>query len=391
MLIAVVGKTNVGKTTFFSASTLVDAEISNRIFTTIKPNKGVTYVRVGCPCKKLGVKCNPQNSKCIDGIRYVPIKVVDVAGLVPNAHKGRGLGNQFLSDIMEASALIHVVDISGSTDSEGNIVSHGSHNPLNDIEFLKKEIDYWMLGILSKINAYKRMDMKDKDFSELIYKQLSGLGVKQQGVEYAIKEIELKPNSSENTYLEFIEILRAKSKPIIIAGNKIDIAGAYELLQKTKESVSETIIPCCAEAELALRRASEHNLIKYMPGENDFEIISDLDAKHRNALDFIRNNILQKYGSTGVQNVIDAAVFHLLDMIVVYPVENEHKFSDKKGNVLPDAFLLRRGSTALDLAYKVHEDIGKKFISAVDAKTGKHIGADYVLKDGDIISIKSGR
>ena len=140
MLIGVVGKSNTGKTTFFSAATLVDAEISNRIFTTIQPNKGVAYVRSKCPCKELDMKCSPRNSKCADGTRLVPVKLVDVAGLVPDAHKGRGLGNQFLSDIMEASAIIHVVDISGSTDSSGNPVPAGTHNPEEDIEFFVREI-----------------------------------------------------------------------------------------------------------------------------------------------------------------------------------------------------------------------------------------------------------
>lgn len=391
MLLGIVGKTNVGKSSFFSAVTLVDVEISNRIFTTITPNKGVTYVRIECPCKKFNIKCNPKNSKCVDGIRYIPIKIIDVAGLVPDAHKGRGLGNQFLSDIMEASALIHVVDISGSTDSEGHVVPTGTHDPLEDIKFLEKEIDYWILGILQKINISKRVDVDEEMFAELIHKQLSGLGIKINEIKNAIRETGLKVNSSDEDYLKFIKILREKSKPTIIAGNKIDIPGAYELYERVKKNISTTIIPCCAEAELALRRADEKGIIRYVPGNSDFEIISNVDAKQRDALEFIRNNILKKYGSTGVQEIIDKVVFDLLGMIVVYPVENEHKLSDKKGNILPDAFLMKKGSTALDLAYKVHEDIGKKFISAIDAKTGRHIGADYVLKNGDIISIKAGR
>lgn len=397
MLIGVVGKTNVGKTSLFSAATMVDAEISNRIFTTIKPNKGVTYVRTECPCKKLGKECNPQNSKCIDGVRYVPIKVVDVAGLVPDAHKGKGLGNQFLSDIMEASALVHVVDISGSTNEEGVQVVPGSYDPMNDIDFLQKEIDYWILGILNKINISRRIDVKDEEFAQLVHKQLSGLGIKQKDVESAIKETGLQTKSPEEQYLGFIKILREKSKPIIIAANKIDIAGADAVYEKVKERAkgkvkekTTNIIPCCAEAELALRRAAESKLINYSPGSSDFEIIGDMDEKHRKALEFMRE-LLKKYGSTGVQKVIDTAVFDLLDMIVVYPVENEHKMSNKQGEVLPDAFLMKKGSTALDLAYRVHEDIGKKFIAAIDARTGKNVSSVYVLKDGDIISIRSGR
>lgn len=388
MLIGIVGKTNVGKSTFFSAATLVDAEVSNRIFTTIKPNKGVTYVTAECPCKGKQ-KCSPRNSKCINGVRYVPVKVIDVAGLVPDAHKGRGLGNQFLSDIMEANALIHVVDISGSTDSEGHPVAVGSNNPMNDIEFLKKEIDYWILGIIKKTNISNRADIRDDTLADFIHKQLSGLGIKLEHVEHAVADTNLTVKSDDETYLKCIEILREKSKPFVIAGNKIDIPGAENVYNKIKSE--EEILPCSAEAELALRRADEKGLIKYMPGANDFEIVSDMDDKHKAALEFLRNNILKKYGSTGVQKVIDEAVFNLLDMIVVYPVENEHKWSDKKGNVLPDAFLMKKGSTPHDLAYQVHEDIGRKFISAIDARTGRNVSADYVLKNNDIISIRAGK
>ncbi|MCX6819139.1 MAG: redox-regulated ATPase YchF [Candidatus Aenigmarchaeota archaeon] len=389
MQLAVCGKTNTGKTTFFSAATLVDAEISNRVFTTIEPNKGVTYVRTKCPCKELGTKCSPQDSKCNDGIRLVPVKLIDIAGLVPGAHLGRGLGNQFLSDIMEASVLIHVVDIAGSTDSNGNAVSHGSHNPEEDIEFFKEEIDYWILGILKKAQLSKRMEHTHDDLANAIYKQLSGLGINLDNVEEAIGKTGITATSANVDMLKFIEILRELNKPIIIAANKIDIdtSGNFE---KLKNKGIE-IIPCCAEAELALRRAAEKKLIKYLPGDANFEIIGDINDKQKKAMEFISEKILKRYGSTGIQKIIDTAVFELLNMIVVYPVENENRYSDKKGNVLPNAFLMTKGSTALDLAFRVHEDIGKKFISAVDAKTGRSVSAEYELKDGDIISIKAGR
>ncbi|HLD49204.1 MAG TPA: redox-regulated ATPase YchF [archaeon] len=395
MLLAVTGKPNSGKTTFFSAATLVDAEISSRVFTTIKPNRGITYVRTECPCKA-GKKCNPKNSKCIDGIRLVPVQLIDTAGLVPDAHKGRGLGNQFLSDIMLADALIHVVDISGSSDADGNIVEAGSHDPKKDIEFLEKEIDFWMLSLLNKI-MMKRASMSREEFLDDIANQFTGLGI-DKNISGKLAE-GLTQKSSEEELMNFIAALREASKPMLIAANKADIKGSEEIMQKI--SVSKKIIPCCAEAELALRRADERGIIKYVPGSSDFEIMKEkrmtsegrieaLDEKHKKALEFIKE-LLQKHGSTGIQKVIDTAVFSLLETIVVYPVENEHKWSDKKGNVLPDAFLMRSGSTALDLAYKIHEDIGKKFISAVDARTGRHIAGNYVLKDGDIISIKSGR
>ncbi len=388
MLIGVCGKTNVGKTSFFSAATLVDAEISNRIFTTIEPNKGVAYVRAKCPCSELKTKCSPRSSKCVEGTRLIPVKLVDVAGLVPDAHKGKGLGNKFLSDIMEASAIIHVLDISGSTDSNGNPVPAGTHNPEEDIDFFVREIDYWIAGILSKIMKQGRMLVKREELISLLHKQLSGLGISFEDVEFVVNTAGITSNSSEQEIMKFIEILRNKSKPIIIAANKIDVQGAGEIYEKLKSKYNMTA--CSAVSELALRKATEKGIIDYIPGSSAFSIKKDLDEKQKKALDFIQS-VLSRHGTTGVQSVIDKAVFSLLDMIVVYPVENEHKFSDKQGNILPDAFLMKRGSTALNLAYKVHEDIGKKFISAIDCKTHKSVSSSYMLKDGDIISIKAGK
>ncbi len=392
MLLGLVGKTNCGKSTMFAAATLIDVEISNRIFTTIEPNKGVTYVRAECPCKKLGVKCEPRNSKCVSSIRYVPVKIVDVAGLVPGAHLGKGLGNQFLSDIMEANALIHVVDLSGGTDENGNPVPAGTYDPKNDIKFLEEEIDYWILGIIKR-NLHtlsRRSEATKEKFSELMHKQLTGLGIRLPEVEEAIAKVELTLASDELTFLDFIRLVREKSKPIVIAGNKVDVSASSSNLERLTD-LGYKIIPCSAESELALRRAAEKNIIKYNPGDSDFEMLMEVDNRHKQALEFIRSNVLSKYGSTGVQKAVDKAVFDILQMIVVYPVENEHKFSDKKGSVLPDAHLLKRGSTALDLAFKVHEDIGKKFVAAIDARTGRHLSAQHELKNGDVISIKAAR
>ncbi|MFA4819354.1 MAG: redox-regulated ATPase YchF [Candidatus Aenigmatarchaeota archaeon] len=389
MLIGLVGKPNSGKSTLFSAATLVDVEISNRIFTTIEPNKGVTYVRVPCPCKQLNVRCNAQNSKCIDGMRFVPVKMIDIAGLVPDAHKGKGLGNQFLSDIMEANALVHVIDISGSTDENGNPCS--GHDPKDDIKFLEEEIDYWILGILKRNfqSLSKRIETTKEKLSDVVYKQLSGLGVKLQEVEDALNETGIATQSDNYELLKFIKLLREKSKPIILAANKIDIPVSEKNVERLTD-LGFNLFPCSAVSELALRRAAEKGIIRYTPGAADFELLEKLDERRLAALNFIRD-LMKKHGSTGVQEIIDTIVFKILDMIVVYPVENEHKFSDKKDNVLPHALLMKRGATALDLAFRVHEDIGKKFVAAIDARTGRNVSASYQLKNGDVISIRAGR
>jgi len=389
----VVGKTNVGKSTFFSAATLVDVPISNRIFTTIDPNKGVSFVRTECACKKLNTKCNPKAGKCVDGTRYIPVKLVDVAGLVPGAHEGHGLGNQFLSDIMEADALIHVVDISGSTDEQGNPVQPGQRDPKADIKFLEEEIDYWILGILKRNlhSLTKKMEATKASFTDVVHQQLSGLKIKHADVEKAIKDTGVAAGSDDFALLEFIRLLREASKPMVIAGNKIDIAGAGETFERVRDVTGKDVTPCSADSELALRKAAEHGIVRYNPGDKGFKIIKEIDQQRTKALEFIRSHVLESYGSTGVQKCIDHAVFDLLGMIIVYPVENEHKFTDKKGNILPDALLMKKGSTALDLAFAVHQDIGNKFIGAIDARSGRHVSADYELKNGDVISIRAGR
>ncbi len=388
MKIAVIGKTNVGKSSFFAAATLIDVEISNRIFTTIKPNTGITYVRTPCACKALHVQCSPRNSKCVGGTRLVPIELTDVAGLVPDAHLGKGLGNQFLSDALSADALIHVIDLSGSTDIQGNPVPAGTHDPLDDIKFLEKEIDYWLLDLIKRSQFSYRVDAKGKQLVELIHKQLTGLGFAYEDVEYAINTQGIMQKSSDDELLHFLHTLRSKAKPMLVAGNKADIATAEKNFTALKNK--NNIIACSASAELALRKAQQKEKINYLPGSASFEIIAELTEKEKNGLEYIRKNVLEKYGSTGIQQCIEKAVFELLEMIVVYPVENEHKFSDKKNNVLPDCFLLRKGSTAKDLAYKVHKDIGDHFISAVDCKTGKLVG-NKPLANGDVISIKAGK
>ena len=389
MQIGICGKTNTGKTTFFSAATMVDAEISNRIFTTIKPNKGVGYVTVPCVCRELGVKCQPQNSKCVDGVRLIPVKLIDIAGLVPGAHKGKGLGNQFLSDIMEAQALIHVVDASGGTDEEGNPVQPGTHEPMDDVLFLEKEIDYWILGILQKKwkDICRKAEAGAEKLDTLIHEQLSGLGITHEDVSHALAAVSVNEKSSEEDMLRFIEILRKKGKPMIVAANKADVPQAEKNIKKMQET--EIIsVPCSAECELALRKAQEEGDIKYVPGAGRFELIKQgLEEKKKKALEFIQKNVLDKYGSTGVQQVLNKAAFDLLNMIVVYPVENEHHYTSGKGHVLPDAYLVPKGTTPKQLAGMIHSEFLDRFVAAVDARTKQRMAADHELKNGDIVKI----
>lgn len=392
MQIGVVGKPNTGKSTFFAAATLVDAEIGNRPFVTIKPNQGTAYVTAKCVHTEKGRQCEPQNSKCEKGTRLIPIQILDVAGLVPDAWKGKGLGNSFMSDLMQASALIHVLDASGSTDAEGNAVKAGSYNPANDVAFLEKEVSYWILGILKRNwDKISKSISSTGNVAEGLAKQLSGLGVKEDEVKNVIlNEIfRQKPKDwSEETILEFSSAIREKSKPLVIAANKCDLESSAENIDKLKSEFPGLVItPTSAESELALRKADKAGVISYIPGSKDFEILKEIPEAQKKALDFIQKKVLDVYGGTGVQQTINKTAFDLLDLVVVYPVQDQAKWISGKGHFLPDTFLVKKGTNPKELAGIIHTDFLEKYISAIDCRTGKKISEDYEIKNNDVIKI----
>jgi len=397
-LLGVIGKPNTGKSTFFSAATLASAEIANYPFTTIKPNRGVGYVRTPCVHSEFRVQDNPNNSLCIDGVRLVPVELIDVAGLVPGAWEGRGLGNQFLDEIRRADALIHVVDASGSTDCEGRTCKPGEHDPIEDVKFLEKEITMWIASILKKdwAKIARTAETEKKGILVPLEERLTGLGIKRSSIFAAIRKSELnadKPASwSDEDFLRFVDNLRRISKPMLIVANKIDLPTAEANVERLKK-LDYTVIPTSAEAELGLRRAAEKKLIEYRPGDAEFKIARPgmLSPGQINALEVIREKILLKLGSTGVQEAVNTAYFKLLNMITIYPVEDVEHLSNHNGKVLPDAYLIPKGTTAHQFAYIIHTELGESFLYAVDARNKTRIGEDAVLKDGDVISIVSTR
>jgi ribosome-binding ATPase YchF (GTP1/OBG family) len=397
-LLGIVGKPNTGKSTFFSAATLAPAEIANYPFTTIKPNRGIGYVRTPCVHEEFNVTDNPGNSICMNGVRLIPIDFIDVAGLVPGAWEGRGLGNQFLDEIRKADALIHVVDASGGTDCEGRLCKLGENDPLEDVKFLEHEITMWMAAILKKdwAKIARTAETETKDLSGMLEDRLSGLGIKRVHLPEAIRKAGLsadKPTSwSDDDFIRFVDMLRQISKPILIVANKMDLPTSETNLERLKKT-NRLVISACSEAELALRRAAEKKLIDYRPGDCNFKITASekLNESQLNALETIREKILLSHGSTGVQEAVNTAYFKLLNMITVYPVEDVEHLTDHTGRVLPDAYLVPYGTTARQFAYIIHTELGEGFIYAVEAREKKRVGEDYILKDRDVISIVSAR
>jgi ribosome-binding ATPase len=395
MLLGLIGKANVGKSTFFNAATDLDVRSGNYPFTTLAPNVGITYARIGCVCREFGIQDNPKSSLCIDGTRYIPVKLLDIAGLIPGASKGKGLGNRFLDDARQADALIHVVDAAGSTDTEGRPIVPGTGDPIYDIQFVEEELDQWLASILQRdwTGMVREMSNQSTKLEHVIATRLSGLSIKESEIASTIAELGLSQtratNWSDNDILRFCMKLREKSKPILIAANKADLHSAQHNIHKVK-NVRENVVPCSSELELLLRHATKKKKIEYLPGDSHFRIkeAALLNEQQKKALDKT-SSFLSKYGSTGIQEIINLTVFNLLKLIVVYPVEDELKLTDKRGNVLPDAHLLPAKSTPRDLAEKIHTDLGKGFLYAIDVRSKMRLGADYKLQNNDVIKIVS--
>jgi len=399
MIVGIVGKANVGKSTFFKAMTLAEVAIANYPFVTIKPNHGVGFVRIRCVDKDFNVQCKPRLGYCQEHNRFVPVELVDVAGLVPGAHEGKGMGNQFLNDLNQADALIHVIDTAGCTNERGEPVSAGTCDPAVDIRFLEIELDHWYHDILKKgwDRLARQIQQEQSLVQKVLAKQLGGLGVDEDLMKLALKETDLAGKVvihwTNDDLFRLAAFLRKKTKPMIIAANKIDVPGARENYERLKKEFPEKIIiPCSAESELALKEAVKHAMIKYIPGDNKLEIINEasLNDRQKKGLEFIKTNLLDKLGTTGVEDVLNKAVFELLNRIAVYPVANS-KLTDKDGNVLPDCFLVPKGINAHEFAFKVHTDIGNNFVKAINLKTKQPVAKEAPLNNNDVIEIMTSK
>ncbi|MFX1380596.1 MAG: YchF-related putative GTPase [Promethearchaeota archaeon] len=401
LTIGIIGKPSSGKTTFLNAACLTHAKVSEIPFTTIEPNVGVAYVKTTCVCKELDVIDNPKNSICIDGVRFIPINLIDVAGLVPDAHKGKGLGNKFLNDLVKADVLLHIVDITGSLDKSGKLVSMGENDPYEDIVFLENEINLWFKEIIERedwTKFTKAILTEKRKVLESLYDRLSGIKISKLQILQSLKKSNLATRSpsqwTELELLEFSKTLRRIAKPILIIANKIDKEISDNNLQELKKKYDYPIIPCSALAEHFLRKYHENKIIKYIPGSNDFKIIdkSKLNANELEMLEKIKSKILNVYNNTGIQSALDYASFTMANQICVYPVSDINTYSDNKNNVLPDVFLVEKGTLLRDFVRdKIHTELAENFMFGIDAKTKKRLGENYELQNGDIVKIVTAR
>jgi len=387
--IALAGKPNAGKSTFYTAATMADVDVGNYPFTTIDPNRGVTHVRTDCPCLEREERCGDED--CHDGTRYVPVELLDVAGLVPGAHEGKGLGNQFLDALTDADVILQVVDAAGATNAEGEPVEVGEYDPVEEVDFVEAEMDAWLAGILDRNweSVERKSRSPDFDMEEALTDLLTGFGATEHDVTIVLRGLEYPDDPIQWTDADREALaaeIRARTKPIVLMANKADIAPA-ENVERLRET-DKPVIPATADGELALRRAAEAGVVDYDPGDEDFEIVGDLSDQQARGLEQIRE-VMEEFGGTGVQGALNESVYGLLDLITAFPVQNETHWTDTRGNVLPDAFLLPSGSGPRDLAYAVHTDIGDGYLHAVDARADRRIGEETELEEGDVIKIVS--
>jgi len=391
VVIGIVGKPNVGKSTFFKSVTLLPVKISNYPFTTVQPYIGTGYLVIDCIEKHFGIKCTPRAGICRRGKRFIPIQIIDIPGLVEEAHKGKGLGNAFLDVTRNADVLINIIDIAGTTDKEGNPVPAGSYDPLEDFIWVENEIDTWFYHKIKKnlIKLYEKYKNEPKEIENKLIKLLASFKIKEEIFRYVLEKFNndiIDIIKDEDKLFRFIKEIRRLGKPIVYAANKIDLHQGKIFYKKViREYKDKVIIPTSAFVELGLRILDAEGKIEYIPLESEIEIKVN-DPQVEIFVDYAKENVLKEFGSTGVQDILNVAIFNVAGFIAVWPVANEN-LADSKGRILPDVILMPKGSKVKDLALKLHTEIYEKFIVAKELKSGKILKKDDLLSHNDVIKI----
>eukprot|EP01116_Phalansterium_solitarium_P010928 TRINITY_DN26527_c0_g1_i1.p1 TRINITY_DN26527_c0_g1~~TRINITY_DN26527_c0_g1_i1.p1 ORF type:complete len:445 (+),score=124.18 TRINITY_DN26527_c0_g1_i1:62-1396(+) len=404
-LIGCVGKPSAGKSSFLNAATDANAKVGNYPFTTIEPNHGVAYYQSPCPCAKYekASLCNPRYGKCDHGTRHIPVKMLDVAGLVPGASEGRGLGNKFLDDLRQAHVLLHIIDVSGRTNEKGEETV--GYDPMKDADWLQDEIHSWVFNNLwSKWGSIVRRHVATKSSAaDTLQAQFSGYGTKPGQTQAALDLAGVKEPAGMEGWDEamvrtvvsaFLEV----RFPTILVLNKIDHPDADANIAKMCSKYdSDKIVLSSALAECFLRKMRKENYIAYTEGSETFYTSDDpppdgpanpplrtLDDKIRARLDKIRDLVLFRYGATGVQDAIKRAV-DSRQLVPVYPVKNLHNFTSDGKGVFRDCMLLECGTTVREFCHALSPEMEKHFLYA-EGVSGQRMGEDEVLvRDNNII------
>jgi ribosome-binding ATPase len=412
-LIGLVGKPSSGKSTTLNSLTDATSKVGNFPFTTIAPHRAIGYLQLPCACARfppLRPQCRPNHGSCNAGTRSIPIELLDVAGLVPGAHEGKGLGNKFLDDLRHADALIHVVDVSGTTDAEGKATR--GYDPSVDIEWLRGEIVRWVLGNLwEKWGSIKRRHVAVKGNSvDTLQGQFSGYGSTKDTVARCLERLGVKtPLESWDEAMvgRVVEAFVDEKFPTVLALNKIDHPDADRNVARIAKMVEpERMVLCSAISEVFLRKLAKQGYIKYTEGAEFLDTREDLieqgdpeggglkemDEKLKARIENLKDLVLYRFGSTGVVQVLSRAA-EVLGLVPVFPVKNINTFGSGSGSggaVFRDCVLVKKGSTVSDVARKVMGDAPVAFI---EGDGGRRVAEEQLVEVGknDILSFHVGR